>query len=337
MSVKDEIYFKYVNNLVTGSIKLLGALKKTFHAQDIILVGDRGMVKGPWRREWESAPPEEKVDFITALRRADIRKLVKASTHPIQLSLFDERSLTTVEEGGRRYILCRNPYTREEERATREALLAKTEEKLAALERLVVAGRLKRKEKILARVLRWINRWKVEPYFCYTVEEGSFTFCRDQERITEESRLDGCYVIVTSLSASEMDPVEVRDRYRSLAQVEQDFRTMKTCDVEIRPVRHWNEERVRGHVFLCSLALRVIHEAHRRLKTLLDRDEFNHSCPGGSLREIWDRLHEFSLAVFSLAGHEFHQVGEFSENQLAICLLLGVETDRKKLSRMLGL
>ncbi|MCX6090273.1 MAG: hypothetical protein NTX88_07900 [Candidatus Atribacteria bacterium] len=100
-----------------------------------------------------------------------------------------------MEEGGRRYVLCRNP-------STREALLAKTEEKLAALERLVVTGRLKRKEKILARVLRWINRWKVEPYFRYTVEEGSFTFCRDQERITQKSHLDGCYVIVTSLSAS---------------------------------------------------------------------------------------------------------------------------------------
>ena len=257
-------------------------------------------------------------------------ELVERQDHPIQLGLFDERNLAEVADGSRRYILCYNPHRKAEDAAVRKRLLLLTEGKLIEIAKAVASGRLKNKDKIPQRLYRWLDRWKMAKFFQVEAAEGKFAYKRNEEEIGRYSRLDGCYVVVTSVPSDELNKEEARARYKSLAQVEQDFRTLKSVDLEVRPVRHWTVEHVRGHVFMCSLALRMTHEARKRLQPILERDERNHQCEAGSLREIWEELAEFSIGYLRVGEHMVHQAGEPTEKQATILSLLGVPDEKGK-------
>ena len=116
--------------------------------------------------------------------------------------------------------------------------------------------------------------------------------------------------------------------------MEKDFRTLKSVGLEVRPVRHWTVEHVRGHVFMCSLALRVTHEARKRLQPILERDERNRQCEAGSLREVWGELAKFSIGYMRVGEHMVHQTGELTEKQATILSLLGIPTDKLNNSRL---
>jgi Transposase DDE domain len=218
------------------------------------------------------------MDWISSLRAPQIAQLA-AERGPFQPSLFDERNMLEVASEhfpGERLVVCRNPLLAEERARKREELLAATEADLA---RIAAATRrvrrpLRQQQAIALRVGRVIDRFNVAKHFEFTITDTTFAFRRKADAIAAEAALDGLYVIRTSLSANQMDAPATVAAYKSLAHVERAFRSMKTVDLQVRPVFHYSSARVRAHVFLCMLAYYVEWQLRERLKPMLFDDEF---------------------------------------------------------------
>ena len=218
----------------------------------------------------------EGLDWITALRADTIKKLVQQGV--VQLSLFDERNLaevTSPDYPGERLIVCRNPLLAEERTRKRQELLEATEKKLnevvAATQR--AKRRLKGKDKIGLKIGRVINRYKMAKHFILEIGEESFSYQRNEKKITEEAALDGLYVIRTSVSGESLNSESAVRAYKDLSKVERAFRSLKTVDLKVRPIYHWLEGRVRSHVFLCMLAYYVEWHMRQALAPILFDDE----------------------------------------------------------------
>ena len=232
-------------------------LKRRFGLSRIVLVGDRGMITAARIRE-ELQPAG--LDWITALRAPQIQVLAEAG--PLQLSLFDERDLAEISSPdypGERLIICRNPLLAAERARKREALLTATERQLS---RITAATRRRRggltsQAAIGMAVGAVADRYKVAKHFELAITDTSFTYRRKLDNIAVEARLDGLYVVRTSLPAEAMTAADVVGSYKALSRVERAFRALKSIDLQIRPVHHWIEPRVRAHVFLCMLAYYV--------------------------------------------------------------------------------
>jgi hypothetical protein len=212
--------------------------------------------------------------WITALRAPAVQALYEEGV--LQLSLFDEQDLAEISSSafpGERLIACRNPQLGAERARKREALLQATERELQKIS--VATTREKRPlrgaEKIGVRVGRVLGRFKVGKHFRLEITDTSFRFERDPERIEDEARLDGIYVIRATVPKEEMTAEAAVAAYKSLAQVERAFRSEKT-DLDVRPLRHHTEPRVRAHVFLCMLAYYVEWHLRRSLAPLLFQD-----------------------------------------------------------------
>jgi hypothetical protein len=232
-------------------------LKRRFGLRHVVLVGDRGMITSARIRD--TVKPAG-FDWISCLRSAQIQDLAKAG--PLQLSLFDERDLAEIsapDYPGERLVVCRNPDLARERARKREELLVATERDLsriaAATRRLVRP--LRGKAEIGLAIGAVVNNHKVAKHFELTITETSFSYRRRADSIAREARLDGIYVIRTSLPADAMSAADAVRAYKDLARVERAFRTLKSVDLQIRPVHHWIEPRVRAHVFLCMLAYYV--------------------------------------------------------------------------------
>jgi hypothetical protein len=247
-------------------------LKRRFQLKRIVLVGDRGMITAARIRE-DLRPAG--LDWISCLRAPQIQALVEAG--PLQFSLFDERDLaeiTAADYPGERLIVCRNPLLAEERARKREALLAATERDL---ERIAAAtrrrhGALSGAGAIGLAVGAVIDRHKMRKHFELCLRDDGFTWHRKAESIAAEARLDGLYVVRTSVPAETMSAAEAVGAYKSLARVERAFRVLKSVDLQIRPVHHWLEPRVRAHVFLCLLAYYVEWHLRRAWAPILFED-----------------------------------------------------------------
>jgi transposase len=255
----------------TGDPKTLGSqiakLRKRFGIHRVIIVGDRGMITS--KRIDECLRGVEGLEWITALRADSIKNLAEQGV--IQPSLFDERDLAEIaspDYPGERLIVCRNPFLADERARKREELLQATEKKLNEI--VAATQRKKRplrgKDKIGIRVGKVINHYKVGKHFLIEIGDDSFAFRRDERKIVAEAALDGLYVIRTSVSAEELNAESVVRSYKGLSKVERAFRSLKTVDLKVRPIYHWLADRVRAHVFLCTLAYYV--EWHMREKLL---------------------------------------------------------------------
>jgi hypothetical protein len=238
-------------------------LRQRFGLRRVVLVGDRGMITQA--RITEELKPAG-LDWITALRAPDIQALA-AGDGPLQISLFDQRDLveiTSPDYPGERLIVCRNPALAEERARKRRELLDATELALRAIQTRVRRKRrpLKGAAAIGEAVGAVLNRKKMAKHFTRTITESDFTFARNQAAIDAEARLDGVYVLRTPVPQSELDTHATVHSYKALSTVERAFRSCKTVDIEVRPIYHWNEDRVRAHVFLCLLAYHL--EWHMR-------------------------------------------------------------------------
>lgn len=300
-------------------------LKEKLGCVDFIFVGDRGMVTSARITELEKEGWWESFSYITALTREEMMKAVETEGHPVQLDLFHHHQLVEVEKDGTRYVLCHNPERKERDRQTRERLLDLTEEKLECIRKNVDAGRIKKKDVIAHRLYRWINRWGMERFFEVTYDEGSFSYRRKEEAITRYDVLDGCYVIRSNAAWRETTE-ELRDHYKDLKYVEQAFRTMKTTDIQTRPIRHFNEPNVRGHIFACFLAYRVIWELRSRLSPVLERDPETKRCEAGSLADIWRELGTVSLAKLEARGKIYTKLSQIDDRVKKILTLCNVPT-----------
>src|ERR1700691_1933731 len=252
----------------------IAKLKQHFALERVVLVGDRGMLTSARIRE-EVEPAG--LDWISCLRSDAIQKLA-SDDGPLQLSLFDERDLAEIsapEQFPReRLIVCRNPLLAQERARKREALLTATEHDLARVAARVQAKRspLRGAAEIGRAVGAVVGKHKVAKHFQIEIGEAQFAFRRKSDAIAREARLDGVYVVRTSVPAATLDADEAVQAYKDLARVERAFRCLKTVDLDIRPIRHWTAERVRAHVFLCMLAYHVEWHLRRALAPLLFHD-----------------------------------------------------------------
>jgi hypothetical protein len=249
-------------------------LRQRFGIERVVFVGDRGMIT----QAGIETLKQHGFGWITALKAKQVQRLAREGE--LQLSLFDQRSLAEISSAafpGERLVVCRNPHVARERARKREDLLRATERELAEVARSVDAprGRLHRSPSGLIgeRVGRVVNRYKVAKHFTLAIEDGHFEYSRREEAIAAEAALDGIYVLRTSLAGEELAAPAVVRAYKQLAQAERAFRAMKAPELEIRPVHHRLEQRVRAHVFLCMLAYYVQFELEQRLAPLLFADE----------------------------------------------------------------
>jgi hypothetical protein len=214
------------------------------------------------------------VEWISALKSGAIRKLVDAGC--IQMDLFDERNLfefAHADYPGERLIVCRNPQLAELRIHKRRALLEATVAELETVKRMVTQGRLKDAEKIGVRVGRVINKYKVAKHFVLEIDAGAFSFRIDEDKVATEAALDGLYVIRTSLPGETLTSADAVRHYKGLSEVERAFRGLKSDDLQIRPIHHYSEKRVRAHLFLCMLAYYVKWHMGEAWRALLFADE----------------------------------------------------------------
>jgi hypothetical protein len=250
-------------------------LRQRFGLSRVVLVGDRGMITSA-RIEADLKPAG--LDWISCLRAPAIQELA-AETGPLQLSLFDDRDLAEIaapeQFPGERLIVCRNRDLARERTRKREDLLVASERELARIQARV--GRkgklgLNTAAEIGLAVGAVLNGRKMGKHFVIAIADGHFGFRRDAETISAEARLDGLYVIRTSVPAEQLDAAQTVQAYKDLARVERAFRCLKTVDLDIRPIRHWSPDRVRAHVFLCMLAYHVEWHLRQALAPLLFHD-----------------------------------------------------------------
>jgi transposase len=268
----------------------IAEIQREYGISQLIFVGDRGMITQANARKLEGI---KGLQTISALTHRQIVDLLERKV--ITRELFDEKQIAEVLDPDnlrRRYCLCRNPETAQRETRTRQTLLELTRQKLEA----IAVGRTGKKEKaqagpaaakmaqpkkqakapsaekIGARVGRVLQQYKMGKFIQWSVVEGKLQWQLDQAKIQAEERFDGCYIVVAEVPPDKIATAQVVASYKKLGFVEQAFRNLKTVQLEMRPVYHKKDDRIRAHVFICMLAYYVQWHAHQRLKPLFDQD-----------------------------------------------------------------
>jgi hypothetical protein len=251
---------------------IVAAVRDTFGLKAMVMVGDRGMITSA---RIEALRELGGFGWVTALRAPAIAALA-ADDGPLQMSLFDQANLAEIahpDYPGERLVACRNPALATERARKRLALLESTEVELAKIAAAATAGRLHGAGKIGIRVGRVVGRYKMAKHYHLDITEDAFAYTRNQETITAEAALDGIYVIRTTVGVEQMNPATVVATYKSLANVERDFRSIKAIDLDLRPIHHWTETRVRAHVFICMLAAYLVWHLRQAWAPLTFTDE----------------------------------------------------------------
>ena len=260
--------------------RMVDRVRNRFGIKTVVFVGDRGMITSA--RINEDLRDVEGLDWISALRTEGIRKLVDAGH--VNRSLFDERDLAEITDEelfpGERLVVCRNPILADERARKREELLVATEKKLEVIVRATQRQKnpLRGEKEIGLRVGKVIGCYKMEKHFELTITTNSFAYTRRTDNIATEAALDGLYVVRSSVSSTQMTSEKLVETYKNLATVERAFRSMKTVDLHVRPIYHWNDDRIRAHVFLCMLAYYVEWHMRDRLKDVLYEDDDRESA-----------------------------------------------------------
>jgi len=251
-------------------IEAVKTVRERFGLEEITFVGDSPMITKARIAALSKLPG---ASWITALRAPDIKALV--SSGAIQLSLFDEANLAEIthpDYEGERLVVCRNPGLTDRRAHTRAALLEATEAALEKLRANLEARRVKDHTKIALKAGQALAKYKMAKHFELHVEQGQITWSRRQGRIDQETATDGIYVIRSPLPSTTASPTELVGMYKSLAEVEADFRSWKASDLDLRPIFHWTENRVRAHVLLCLLAGYLTWHLRRAVRPLTFTD-----------------------------------------------------------------
>jgi hypothetical protein len=271
----DPVAFTHITDVV----------RDKFGLRDMVMVGDRGMITSAriaaLNQAGDGTPRPDPYGWITALRAPAIRKLM-ADGGPLQMSLFDQQDLAEItcdDFPGERLIACRNPHLAADRARKREDLLAATEKLLAPILARVQAGKLAGAGPIGVEVGKVISKYKTAKHFSIVITDTSLTVTRDQAKIGEEAALDGFYVLRTPIPAGQLDGPAVVTAYKNLKYVERDFRSIKSDDLDLRPVFHRLEERVKAHVLICMLACYLTWHLRRAWAPLTFTDE-NPPTPG---------------------------------------------------------
>ena len=259
--------------------KIIPVIRDSFGLDKLVLVGDRGMIttaRIDALRELND-DPDTTTDFgwITALRAPDIAKLA-ADDGPLQMSLFDTQDLVEIthpDYPDERLIACRNPALAAERTRKRDDLLAATEHLLEPIIARVAAGRLSGADAIGVAVGKVINKHKMAKHFDYTITDTSLAIQRRHDQIAAEAARDGIYVLRTTVPADQLDAAGVITGYKNLANVERDFRIIKADDLDLRPIHHRLDQRVKAHVLICMLACYLVWHLRKAWAPMTFTDE----------------------------------------------------------------
>ncbi|MGH3801982.1 MAG: IS1634 family transposase, partial [Pseudonocardiaceae bacterium] len=256
----------------TAFVEAVDVVRQRFGLAELVMVGDRGMITSA---RIEALKDLGGTGWLTALRAPQIAKLA-ADDGPLQLSLFDQQDLAEISHPdypGERLIACRNPLLATERARKRGELLTATETALAPIVAAVTQGRLHGADQIGLRAGKVINKYKMAKHLDLTITDTTLTVTRRQAQITAEAAMDGIYVLRTSVPADRLDPAGVVTAYKNLANIERDFRQIKVDDLDLRPIHHRLEDRVRGHVLICMLAAYLLWHLRRAWAPLTYTDE----------------------------------------------------------------
>ncbi len=283
--------------------EIVQVVREKFGLEKMVMVGDRGMITSARIRALNQAGDgtarPDPYGWITALRAPAIKKLM-ADDGPLQLSPLrsaGSRRDHHPDFPGERLIACRNPVLAEQRARTREDLLQATEKLLAPLIARVQAGRLAGAAKIGVEAGKVINKYKAGKHFDVTITDDSLTVTRRQAQIDEEAALDGIYVIRTPVPAGQLDAPAVVSAYKNLSRVERDFRSIKSDDLDLRPVFHHLEERVKAHVLICMLASYLTWHLRQAWAPLTFTDE-NPPAPGNPVAPARRSAHAQAKASY---------------------------------------
>ena len=295
-------------------------LKNEYGVEDAIFVGDRGMLK-QCKLDEIASDESLAVRTITAITRAGIGNLCKQGN--VQMSLFDKDRIVEVmlpDELGIRYGLCSNPIQAERSRKTRSALIERTEKMLADI---AVPKRKTTDGKLGIRVGKILNKYKAGKYFITEIKDGNLSFSVNADAVAEAEAYDGLYVIRTDVKPEHMTIEEAVGHYKSLAKVEQAFRSLKSPQLEIRPVYHKTDARIDAHVFVCMLSYYSIWHMKKRLKPLFDEDGAGCSKEY-TLASVIERLKSIRQEKVSFQGIITFSITKPDDEQQKILDLLGV-------------
>jgi hypothetical protein len=294
----------------------IAQIQNDYGVKEILFVGDRGMMT---QANAEKVRGIEGLNTISALTHRQIVDLLVRKV--ITPELFDEKRILEVidpEDPGRRYELCRNPLTAQRETTTRQSLLEVTRQ---ALDKIAGAKRKSTREKIGARVGRILQKYKMGKFVKWEAREGRLNWHFDEEKIAAELLLDGCYVITTDAKPDQMDSATTVESYKRLRLVEMAFRNLKTVQLEVRPVFHKTDDRIRAHVFLCVLAYYLQWHMNQRLQPLFASDGLGKHREW-TFENVIARLKAIRREKVHLAGAQFHQVTVPEPDQQRILDLL---------------
>lgn len=287
----------------TAFVNAVNMARDRFGLRELIMVGDRGMIT---RARIEAMRGLAGTKWITCLRAPQIRTLIDGGS--LQLGLFDETNLAAIthpDYPDERLIACRNPDLARLRANKREELLVATEKELERIQAAALGHQSSRP--IALRVGRVLNRHKMAKHFVLEFQDESFTFVRDTNSIAAEAALDGIYVIRTSVTQDELDDAKAVEAYKGLSVVERNFRNLKVIDLDLRPIYHYSENRVRAHVFLSMLALYVTWHMREALVPLMFRDEEipeRHDPVASALRS--DAAHSKDATKIGADGEDIH-------------------------------
>ena len=311
---------------VEGKIK---ELRTQYGVSELVFVGDRGMVTASNEKKLAALPENAGLKIISALTHRQMVDLLAKTKH--EPELFDDRNIVEIsdpDEPGRRYCLCRNPHSAARETTTRNELIERTRK---ALDQLVARKKPAKAEALGAQVGKLLSQTKMGKYITWAVQDGRLEWSLNAAAVAAAQALDGCYVIKTTVSAEAMDKNEVVARYKSLSQVEQAFRNMKSVSLEMRPVHHKKDDRIRAHVLLCMLAYHLQWHLVNRLKPLFEHQDtklergMEPKERTWTLQSVLDTLKSVRANDVSVGEVEFKQISEPSQEALKVLELLRVK------------
>jgi transposase len=280
----------------------IAQLQRQYGLKQIIFVGDRGMITQTVAQKIEGT---EGLHTISALTHRQLVELLQRKV--VSPELFDEQQIVEIldpQDLKRRYCLCRNPQTAKREGATRERLLERAR---AELDKIASSRRRSSAQKLAARVGRVLERSKMGKFIRWEVLDGRLSWSFDDHKIATEKRFDGCYIVSSDVPKENMAAAEVVASYKKLGLVEEAFRTLKTVQLEVRPVYHKADDRIKSHVFLCTLAYYLQWHMKQRLAPLFAADG-THKDRQWTMRNVIERLAAIRRETIALAGVEFAKV-----------------------------
>ncbi|MCL1996167.1 MAG: IS1634 family transposase [Defluviitaleaceae bacterium] len=302
-NTKDETTVLY-------KIKEIG---EKYNLEKVIFVGDRGIITQAKYREID----HDLVKVVSALSHSKIKELIEKGA--IQISLFDKSNIVEVVDGEIRYMLCHNPAMAKKEGATRQVLLDKT---TAELDK-IISSKSKTKNSRAIRAGRVVDKYKMAKFIIFEGCDDDITYKLNETKIKAEAELDGCYVVFTDASPNDLNAVETVDTYKSLMHVEQAFRNLKTTTLEIRPVYHKTDDRIKCHVFICMLAYYIVWHMKNRLIPLNEADDTK-----GNKRYSFDFIIESLKSIrketVQFMNNQTFTITTPNEEQAKILDLLGV-------------